>query len=783
MDFFRRIPLVFITSAVCLGIGFAYWFDLSVALLAIIAFSLLILFSFLNNPWTIGIFWSAIFCISSGYFELRENQSERLIRQLDSIDEQNVQYRGIVLENQPTQHGRKVTLGNISVESNICLEESFIYHVYAREMPDAFIGDTVSGKGEWSALKGKRNPGDFDFRSFYHRKNILGKIFQDKFVFPGVNTFSGVSILNKMEQIRSYLKDVFNQRVGPPYAGLMSALITGVRSEVDPEIKDHFIATGVVHVLAVSGLHVGYVLLILIIFANLLRIPWGWDRVLIGTGLALFCMLTGGKPSVIRASLMAMLYLLAPVMNRPANIWNMIAAAALFLLMWNPFYLFDMGFQLSFTAVISIVFFYNYFNRVLPERIKVPNISNKPLQFIWGLFLVSLSAQIGTIPFTAVYFGKVPLTALIANVFIVPLIGVLVATGFIIALFSWIPIVGDIAGDAAWFFGRIIDILAAFFANMEFGIIKTGAVQFYQVCIYALGVLALVLIMDKTLRKKGLVVLLISLNMHVWIPIFKKPMMDVIFLDVGQGDAALIRFENGKTMLIDAGQRNRWQDSGSDMIIPALKYFNIEKLDWAVMSHPHSDHIGGFISVMETVKIDSVWDSHLEYGSWTYNQILELITEKNIGYRTVHNSEGMQIDHKTWIQIFAPDTAFTKNQSNVNNASIVMKIIHGKNSFLFTGDLEHEGDDFLLPYNSILQADVLKVGHHGSITSTTEQLLSLIDPDWAIVSVGDKNKFSHPSPIVMERLKKDIPNVLRTDLSQAVWLKSDGERIWQEKWK
>jgi len=259
--------------------------------------------------------------------------------------------------------------------------------------------------------------------------------------------------------------------------------------------------------------------------------------------------------------------------------------------------------------------------------------------------------------------------------------------------------------------------------------------------------------------------------------------MDVIFLDVGQGDAALVRFQNGKTMLIDAGQRNRYQDSGTEMILPVLDYFNINKLDWIVMSHPHSDHIGGLISVLESIQVDSIWDTHMDYHSWTYKRILELAEENNTGIRKLISGEINRIDGNTAVEVFAPDTVFIKHESNVNNASIVMKLIHGENSFLFTGDLEHEGDAFLLSFGSVLKTDVLKVGHHGSITSTTQAFLNLAKPTWAVVSVGNKNKFNHPSPIVMERLSEKVSNIRRTDLHQAVWFKSDGEKIWEVDWR
>ena len=783
MELFRKSPLVFIAIAVCNGIVVGKIFNVPLTMLSVLAILAFLLFVYSHYTTSEIAFLITIFILSLGYFELEENRLTRLRETLDSLHDQPVHYSGSVLNIQQTKKGQKIHLKNINLASEISFDNSFTYHVYLRGIHSILIGDTLSGQGEWMALSGRRNPGDFDFRSFYHRQNIFGKIFQDKYAIPSIDTLSEISIMRTMAQIRKDLNQTFHHYVGKPYAGLLSALITGERNDVDPEIKDHFIATGVVHVLAVSGLHVGYVLLVLIFITKILRIPWGWDRAVIWIGLLLFCLLTGGKASVIRACLMAGLYMLAPVINRPANIWNIIAAAALCLLLWDPLYLFNMGFQLSFTAVISIVFFYNYLNRVLPEFLQVPKMKNPVAKFFWGLFLVSFSAQIGTLPFTAIYFGKIPMIALIANIIIVPLIGVLVGIGFVISLFSWIPFVGEVYGQAAWFFGTIIDNLAAYFAGFKYGIIKTGSMPIYLVCVYVCSIIGTFLFMEKAFRKKGIIALLIGLNVAVWTPTFQHPAMDVIFLDVGQGDAALVRFQNGKTMLIDAGQRNRYQDSGTEMILPVLDYFNINKLDWIVMSHPHSDHIGGLISVLESIQVDSIWDTHMDYHSWTYKRILELAEENNTGIRKLISGEINRIDGNTAVEVFAPDTVFIKHESNVNNASIVMKLIHGENSFLFTGDLEHEGDAFLLSFGSVLKTDVLKVGHHGSITSTTQAFLNLAKPTWAVVSVGNKNKFNHPSPIVMERLSEKVSNIRRTDLHQAVWFKSDGEKIWEVDWR
>ena len=180
-------------------------------------------------------------------------------------------------------------------------------------------------------------------------------------------------------------------------------------------------------------------------------------------GLGGFILLTGGKASVIRASIMAGLYVLAPVLNRPINAWNIISSAGFLILLWNPALIADTGFLLSFVAVISIVFFLGIFENILPEKLKVSHVHNGAVRFIWGLFLVSVSAQIGTLPFTAWYFGRIPLISLIANVIIVPLIGILVALGFTILLLGWIPFLSSGWAESAWIVTKGIQWCSGFF--------------------------------------------------------------------------------------------------------------------------------------------------------------------------------------------------------------------------------------------------------------------------------------------------------------------------------
>ena len=222
---------------------------------------------------------------------------------------------------------------------------------------------------------------------------------------------------------------------------------------------------------------------------------------------------------------------------------------------------------------------------------------------------------------------------------------------------------------------------------------------------------------------------------------------------------------------------------GKSVVIPTAKYLGIDKFDYVVMTHPHNDHIGGIRTVLETVPVDTVWDTTVDYSSHTYQSILSTISHYGIAYQHPLKGDIYRIDDNTAIQIFAPDSILIQDEHNLNNWSIVFKLIYGQTSFLFTGDLEYEGDRLLMALGKCLDSDVLKVAHHGSITGTTPAFISAVRPQQAVVSVGKRNKFQHPSPITIRRLEGAGANVMRTDLQQAIWMHSDGYQIKVVEWQ
>lgn len=770
---FKNNPFVFFTLSFILGLlwginEFSILIPLFISVLGIV-----LLFTSRKLLFITGIM---LCMLSFGWQimskEINNQKSNRLIA--NQIHENIISFSSIVLDIQATEKGFKY-LVNLDEHKGI---GAWFYH---DEKINCAVGDFISGTGKFNEISPVRNPGEFDFQKYFNRQNIYGWIFAEDFYPIQIGQNKNFQLKNYIFNIREKIRHHF-QRITPGIsASLLSALILGDKSEVEPSIRESFAETGVIHVLAVSGLHVGYVLIILLLLKNILRLPWGWDRIVVIMGLFFFVLLTGGKASVVRASFMAGLYVLAPLVNRQVNIWNIISAAAFFILCFNPLDLFDLGFQLSFIAVISIVFFYNWFNAILPEKMKVQNVEHKSIQFIWGLFLVSFAAQLGTLPLTSYVFGKIPIIALIANVFIVPLIGLLVGVGFFILFLGWLPVIGYALGNSAWFLSKMITSLTYTFSSIPYSSFKLTFTPFYFL-IYLIILIAVIFISNSARRKYGILCLAFVGNFLVWNWALETRKIDIIFLDVGQGDAAVVLLPNNKTMLIDAGQRNQYEDMGKEVILPVLKHLNIKKLNWVVMSHPHSDHIGGIVSIINEVEIDTLWDSYISYTSWTYKTIINEALDNNI--EIIHPRQGqvVKLSGNVFVEFFAPDSVFAVTERNVNNASIVFKLTYGKTSILFTGDLEHEGDQFLLPYEKMLKSDVLKVAHHGSITSSTPSLLDIIQPELAVVSVGRNNKFNHPSQIVMDRFNKRKIKIHRTDKEGALWLRSNGMKIKELPW-
>jgi competence protein ComEC len=248
-----------------------------------------------------------------------------------------------------------------------------------------------------------------------------------------------------------------------------------------------------------------------------------------------------------------------------------------------------------------------------------------------------------------------------------------------------------------------------------------------------------------------------------------------------------LRFPNDNVALVDAGNKGFAFDAGQRYVDPVLKYYGISKIDYLIASHPHGDHIGGFEFILSNYRVDTLVINAFPMQSKLYQRILKLAKQKKVFIKVVDRGDIIYADSRTRLYILHPAQQFLhhNNMSGevVNNTSLVIKIVHGKNSILLNGDAEFAAERSLVKYTSFLDCDILKVAHHGSKTSSSDLFLDWAKPGWAVISVGKKNKFNHPSPgTLLKYAGRKIP-VLRTDISGAVVFESDGKNLKRVNWR
>jgi competence protein ComEC len=644
-------------------------------------------------------------------------------------------------------------------------------------------GNKIFLTGTFQKGRERRNPYEFDYNQYLNSKGISG-------IFTSYNTnelkivsYESSVFKSIVHQVRKKIDHIIHSFHTEKTAGLLRGLLLADRSEIDFETKNEFINSGVVHVLAVSGLHVGYILVIfLFIFGR-----FGIYTRSILTIIALFgfMILTGSTPSVTRATLMSIVIIISFLSNRSTNIVNSLSLAAFIILFFNPDEIYNPGFQLSFSAVLSIAIIYPKFrDYIITLRIKNSSIKNL-LLFI----SVSLSAQIGTLPFTLAYFSKLSVIALLTNLIVIPLVGVIIGIAFI-TLF-----IGIILPSIAFYFGAANDLITSgmiyfikYTGQLDFAFLWIRNYSLYDSIIFYSIITFLFYSISKIQKiwfKFSL--FLISIILVLFYSTFDDKQMlgpnnlNILMIDVGQGDSFLIKFPNGKTALIDAGEATQFLDNGERVIIPLLDNLGIDKIDYGFISHLDSDHYGGFISLIYNDRIKEVYRP-LPDSSLKSIRFEKFLKQKKIK-TNIYETNTLKVGNANVYFLNKPkDHQYIKLSSN--NKSGVVKIVYGKNSFLFVGDLEFQGEYLLAGnFSDILDSDVLKVGHHGSPTGTSQAFLNLVSPKISLVSAGIQNKFKHPSETVISSLKKIDSEIYRTDIEGAVLLQSNGSEIKKINWK
>ena len=517
--------------------------------------------------------------------------------------------------------------------------------------------------------------------------------------------------------------------------------------------------------LAVSGLHVSYVLLGVNYIITKVKIHKKLSKIIVMLLILFFILVTGATPSVLRAGTMTIYLIIGCIFYRRISVFSSLNLSLLVIIIMNPYCLFDVGLQLSYAGTIGIVYLYP----IIKE--KIYNKANS--------ILITISANIVIIPIMLYNFNTISLTFFISNLLAGPIIGIIIILGFSIIIISLIffPI--------ANIFSKILNLLIILFLNTAkacanlplskiFIITPTLKFIFLYYCL-----LAFIIVKERTqirinikLKNKviAILIILVIINPIKYFSNIKQSNLKIYFVDVGQGDSTCIVTPKNKVILIDGGGNSKDEnyDIGKQTLLPYLLDKKINKIDYCIVSHFDSDHCGGLMYILKNLKVKNIiiGKQYEEYEN--YKEFIKIAKDKKINIRVVEAGEKITIEKNLYIDVLWPiNREKMVIQNAINNNSLVFKLRYINFSMLFTGDIEEIAEKEILDNykenTELLKSTILKVAHHGSKTSSTKEFINIVKPKYAVIGVGKDNKFGHPSNVTIENLKTINTEIYRTD--------------------
>jgi competence protein ComEC len=557
---------------------------------------------------------------------------------------------------------------------------------------------------------------------------------------------------------------------------LLRAMLLGDRAGLGPETYRVLRSAGLVHLVAISGLHVGLIVMALLGVLKRTRIPPPVSCTATSIALACFGFVVGGRASVARAVSGASLMLLGRVIHRDGNALNTVGAIAGALVLFRPSFLWDPGFRLSFLAAAGILLMASPIARRLP----LP----RPLALSLG---VTMAAYVSTVPVVAWHFGRVAPAALVANLAAVPLCGWILGSGCATIVLEPIPGLGPLAARSAEAGVAALMELARIAAAPSWSSWRVAApapwlmgAYYLLICFQArLGSRPERSRLDRNLRRCALLGLATCLAQFHLTPFPGRPaasMMEVVVADVGQAQSVLVRGPKGSCVVVDAaGTSGGRFDAGERVVAPLLSRHGCRRIDVLVLTHDHDDHAGGALAILREFEVGELW-----YGAGTHlrPRVRRIREEARArGAATVMVRRGLACRRADLeVEVLHPNESGVG--LDVNNRSVVLRVSAGGRRLLIVGDLETEGERSLLAGGVDPGADVLVVGHHGADGGTSPDFVTAARPAIAAISVGARNRFGHPSPRVVELLAAEGVTVYRTDRDGSILLRA-GPTAWR----
>lgn len=643
-------------------------------------------------------------------------------------------------------------------------------------------GDMIEITAIFEEPNEARNYKGFDYKQYLKTQKIYGNI-TAKETIKIIEHNSGNIMEKTLYSISKDMKSKIYQILPTEVKELCIGILIGERGDISEQITNVFKESSLTHMLAVSGAHISYIVLGLSLILK--KTGKRIQKIFTIIFLLFFMGLTKFTPSVERASIMAILTIIGGLIHRQADVYNNLACSALIILIVNPYTLLDIGFQLSYAGTIGIVVFDKKISNCIKLKIKFikckeiqekkartdanKNIKLKGLkriiEFIIDLFVLTISANLMIIPIMEVQFNTVSLTFWISNILAGPFIGIITVLGFIIYIVSIFSI--NLANVIAIPLDLLLQLLikiAKIGAILPLSSISIETPNTIEIISYYAVIFICIFFQEiknklhNNVKKIIIVILIVNLIINLCYNNSVKNLR-IYFVDVGQGDCTLICTPNNKTILIDGGgsENSDGFDVGEKILSPYLLDRRIKKIDYVMISHFDSDHVGGLFYILEHLKVKNIIISKQAEISKNYLNLKSIVEKKKINIIIARRGNRLQIDKDIYFDILFPEKEMIL-ENVLNNNSIVAKLVYKDFSMLFTGDIEKETErEILKLYNdnlNVLRTTVLKVPHHGSNSSSTDEFVRLIQPRIALIGVGNKNLYRHPNNEVIERLEK-----------------------------
>lgn len=639
---------------------------------------------------------------------------------------------------------------------------------------DYQYGDRLLINGTILEIGGKRNPGDFDFERYYKSRGIYGIINAEDTVLiqhDGQNPLAAF-----FHALKNKVKSIIFQALPETEAAVLYGILTGDKGEMEEDIREAYARTGLSHILSVSGLHVGFLMLFVQFFLKPLKLDARLESGTIVLAILCYILMIGAPLPALRAFIMLLVLLAGKMLGRQYDLLISVSFAAFSILLFNPMAVHDPGFVISFTTMYSIALL----QQPVYKCLKI-----LPL-CIRDTFALSLAVWIGIAPVLAGYFNYISLISIFINLLAVPIAFLITLAGFAGAVLgAFLPRAALYVFSTAYYLIRLLNLLTLKSAALPFAGFYVPSLPVYMHILYLItvavatncfGLNYLRIYKSRAVVWCGLLCLLAFL-----VYIIPGDSLKIVFFDIGQGDSACIITPEKRAILIDGGGSPRgsdyYYDVGGKITLPALLRQGIWHIDTIVASHLHDDHIEGLLQVLKVYKPDRIVFPEGKPGKDHSACYYELLSHcKANGIRILYMGKGDEIrfGDSIKLEVLSPDAEADEASGSENNRSLIIRFVYKRFETLFTGDIDSGKEMELI--SGELKADVLKVAHHGSGYSTNEAFLKAVSPRLGIISVG-KNIYGHPSSKVLERLKQSGCKAYRTDESGAVIVTTNGNSM------